>query len=56
MPENAFKVGKKAVKTKGRKAGQEVTVTKVIDKNFVEVKDAKGKTKRCNVMHLELLE
>ncbi len=55
MP-SGIKVGKRAVKTRGRKAGQEVTITKIIDKNFVMVKDAKGKEKRCNVLHLELLD
>ncbi|MGC8851162.1 MAG: KOW motif-containing protein [Candidatus Micrarchaeia archaeon] len=51
----AIEPGKKCLKTRGRKAGQEVTVVKVIDANFVEVKDAKGKTKRCNIQHLEPL-
>ena len=52
----ALKVGRKAVKLRGRKAGEEVVVTKLIDRNFVMVKDAKGKEKRCNVLHLELLD
>ena len=51
----AIEVGRKAVKTRGRTAGQKVTVTKILDKNFVEVTDEKGKKKRCNVLHLELL-
>ncbi|NYZ74764.1 50S ribosomal protein L14e [Candidatus Micrarchaeota archaeon] len=51
----AIEAGKKCLKTRGRQAGQEVTVVKVIDANFVEVKDAKGKVKRCNVLHLEPL-
>ena len=50
---SSIQIGRKCVKTKGRKAGQTVTITKVIDNNFVEVNDAKGKTKKCNVMHLE---
>ncbi|HII38805.1 TPA: 50S ribosomal protein L14e [Candidatus Micrarchaeota archaeon] len=49
----AIQVGRKCVKTKGRKSGKTVVVTKLIDSNFVEVKDDKGKTKRCNVQHLE---
>ena len=49
----AIEVGSKCIKTAGRKAGQEMTVSKVIDANFVEIRDPKGKTKRCNVSHLE---
>ena len=49
----AIETGRKCMKTAGRKAGEEVTVTKTIDANFVEVRDAKGKVKRCNVSHLE---
>lgn len=30
-------------------------VTKIVDKNFVEVKDSKGKVKKCNMLHLEPL-
>lgn len=52
---SVIQVGKKAVRTKGRKAGEEVTVTKIIDANFVMVKDKKGKEKRCNIAHLEFL-
>ena len=51
----AIQVGRVCVKTKGRKCGQKVTVTKVIDKNFVEITDEKGKAKRCNITHLEPL-
>ncbi|MBI5177391.1 50S ribosomal protein L14e [Candidatus Micrarchaeota archaeon] len=46
-------VGRKCVKLAGNDAGSTVTVTKVIDANFVEVTDAKGKAKRCNIKHLE---
>lgn len=49
----ALKEGQQCVKLTGRKAGQTVTITKLVDKNFVEIKDAKGKVKRCNVQHLE---
>ena len=49
----AIKAGMKCVKTAGRHAGGRVEVVKLLDKNFAEVKDAKGKTKRCNVAHLE---
>lgn len=51
----AIQVGRKCVKIKGRKTGQTVEVTKVIDSNFVEVKDEKGKVKRCNILHLEVV-
>ena len=37
----------------GRRSGEEVTITKLIDENFVMVKDAKGKEKRVNISHLE---
>ncbi len=51
----AIQVGRKCVKTKGRKAGEQVEIVKVIDRNFVEIKDEKGKVKRCNATHLEPL-
>ncbi len=49
----AISVGRKCVKLAGNDAGSEVTVTKLIDSNFVEIKNAKGKLQRCNVKHLE---
>lgn len=49
----AIEVGRKCVKLSGRDAGAEVTITQVVDKNFVKVKDAKGKEGRVNVKHLE---
>lgn len=51
----AIEVGRKCMKTRGRKASQEVTITKTIDSSFVEVKYANGKTKRCNIKDLEPL-
>ncbi len=51
----AIEVGGKCVKVRGRKAGKTVEVVKILDANFVEVKDEKGKVKRCNVLHLEPL-
>lgn len=51
-----FDVGEKCLKVAGRKAGERVTVTKVVDRNFVEVEDGKGKKKRCNIRHLEPLK
>lgn len=50
---SSIQIGRKCIKTKGRKAGQAVTITRVIDRNFVEVTDSKGKAKKCNAMHLE---
>ncbi|MDP3742173.1 MAG: 50S ribosomal protein L14e [Candidatus Micrarchaeota archaeon] len=50
---SSIQVGRKCIKTKGRKAGQTVTITKLIDRNLVEITDSKGKAKKCNVMHLE---
>ncbi len=49
----AIDVGRKCIRLKGRKAGETVTVSKVIDKHFVEVTDSKGKAKKCNILHLE---
>jgi ribosomal protein L14E/L6E/L27E len=51
----AIEVGKKYVKTRGRKAGKVVTITKIVDQNFVMAKDEKGKEKRANILHLEPL-
>ncbi|MBU1197526.1 50S ribosomal protein L14e [Candidatus Micrarchaeota archaeon] len=51
----AIQVGQKCVKTRGRKAGKTVEVVKIVDGSFVQVKDAKGKVNRCNVLHLEPL-
>ncbi len=50
---SSLQIGRKCIKVTGRKAGETVTITKIIDRNFVEVKDSKDKSKRCNVMHLE---
>ena len=52
---SAIEVGRKCVKTRGRKTGETVTVVKLIDANFVDVRDSKGKVKRCNILHLEPL-
>lgn len=51
----AIEVGRICVKKKGRDAGNEVVITKIIDNNFVLVKPAKGKGKerRCAIIHLE---
>jgi len=49
----AIEVGRKVIKVKGRRAGKEFEVAKILDKNFVEIKDAKGVAKRSNIAHLE---
>ncbi len=49
----AIEVGRVCVKTAGNDAGEKVTITKVIDKNFVEIKKENGKTSRCSIRHLE---
>ncbi len=51
----AIEAGKKYVKIAGRKAGKEVEVVRIIDRNYAEIKDAKGKSKKCNIAHLEPL-
>ncbi len=49
----AIEAGRICVKKRGVDAGEEVTITKVIDDNFVMVKNAKGKESKCSIMHLE---
>ncbi|MEW5997079.1 MAG: 50S ribosomal protein L14e [Candidatus Micrarchaeota archaeon] len=49
----AIEVGKVCLMKFGRRSGEEVTITKILDENFVMVKDAKGKEKRANIKHLE---
>ncbi len=49
----AIKEGRICVKKKGADAGEEVTITKVVDDNFVMVKNAKGKESRVSILHLE---
>jgi ribosomal protein L14E/L6E/L27E len=51
----AIQVGRKAVLTRGRRAGEQVEITKVIDANYVMVKTKKGKERKCNAMHLHAL-
>ena len=51
----AIEVGRECMKLKGRHAGQKVKIMKLLDKNFVEVQYASGKTKKCNMLHLEPL-
>ncbi len=49
----AIKEGRICVKKKGADTGEEVTITKVIDDNFVMVKNAKGRESKCAILHLE---
>jgi large subunit ribosomal protein L14e len=49
----AIEEGRICVKTMGKDSGDEVTITKVVDRNFVMVKDAKGKESRVSIRHLE---
>ncbi len=53
MGKQVIQVGRGAVLTKGRRAGVKVKIAKILDKNFVEVELAGGKTRKCNVAHLE---
>jgi len=48
-------VGKAYVLTAGRRAGETIFVTKIIDANFAMVKDEKGKERRSNIRFLEPL-
>ncbi|HLC38371.1 MAG TPA: hypothetical protein VJI71_02870 [Candidatus Norongarragalinales archaeon] len=47
-----FQKGVKAIVLKGRRKGQPVEVTEVVDNAFVKVKLAKGKERKMNVKHL----
>lgn len=49
----AIEIGRICVKKSGVDAGEEVTITKVVDDNFVMVKNKKGKESRCSILHLE---
>ena len=44
--------GRVCVKITGRDAGSKVVITKVIDDNYVEVIDRKGKKSKVNKRHL----
>jgi len=54
-----IEVGRVCMKIAGREAGKMCVVTKVIDKNFVEVTGPKKltgiKRRKCNIDHLEPL-
>jgi len=48
----AIDVGSICIKTAGRKAGEKVVVTEIIDNNFVTVKGQNVNGKKCNMTHL----
>ncbi len=51
-----IEVGRVCIKKFGRDAGSRAVITKVIDKNFVNIITAdRQKERRCNVKHLEFL-
>jgi ribosomal protein L14E/L6E/L27E len=47
-----IQVGKKYSLTKGRRAGEKVTVSKIVDERYVVVTTAKGKERKSSVNHL----
>jgi ribosomal protein L14E/L6E/L27E len=49
---SAIKEGRKCVMTAGRRKGEEVTITKILDNNFVMVKGAK-KERKVSISHLD---
>ena len=49
-----FQKGVKATVLAGRRIGQTVEVTEVVDNTFVKVKNAKGKERKMNTLHLKV--
>jgi len=50
----AIEVGRVCVKTTGRDSGSKVVITKVLDKNFVQIKGlGYKKHAKCAIRHLE---
>lgn len=49
----AIEEGRVCILKFGKGSGEKVTITKVLDENFVMVKGEKGKEKRANIRHLE---
>lgn len=48
--------GRVCIKRLGRDAGSKAVVTKVMDKNFVQIiSSVRPKARKCNVQHLEFL-
>lgn len=50
---SVMNVGRICTVKEGRRKGSEVTITNLIDQNFVSTKDAKGKDRKYAIMHLE---
>ncbi|MEM0149003.1 MAG: hypothetical protein QXZ38_02095 [Candidatus Micrarchaeaceae archaeon] len=51
-----IEVGRVCIKKYGRDAGSKAVITKIIDRNFVNIiSEKRKKERRCNVKHLELL-
>ena len=48
-----FQKGFQAIVLKGRRKGQTLEITEIVDDNFLKVKNAKGKERRMNVKHLK---
>lgn len=49
----AIEIGRVCILKFGKNAGEQVTITKVVDSNFVMVKGAKGKERKTNISHIE---
>ncbi|MEM4254907.1 MAG: hypothetical protein QXR53_01070 [Candidatus Norongarragalinales archaeon] len=48
-----FQKGVKAKIISGRRKGQIVEITEVVDNSFVKIKTAKGKERKMNAKHLQ---
>ncbi len=48
----AIKEGVICTITAGRRNGEEVTITKVVDRNFVMAKTKKGKDRKFSILHI----
>lgn len=52
----AIETGRICVKKRGRDAGEECVITKVIDDNYVEIETkSRKKVRKCAIKHLEPL-
>lgn len=51
----AIEEGRICVVTRGRRAGQRVTITKIFRQGFVQARDDKGKERKYSIQHLEAL-
>lgn len=49
----AIKEGRVCIKKKGVDAGEEVIITRMIDDNFVMIKNKKGKESKVSILHIE---